>query len=59
MSSRHQRQFQKPADIRGIPTTRRDRIATAGEMGPILDKVSIPVLMTMSGFIAIACYNSI
>lgn len=34
-------------------------MATAGETGPILDTVSFPILMTMSGFIAVACYNSI
>lgn len=34
-------------------------MATSGETGPILDTVSFPILMTMSGFIAVACYNSI
>ncbi|KAM0819998.1 hypothetical protein AB5N19_05816 [Seiridium cardinale] len=30
-----------------------------GEMGPILDVVSLPVAMVIGGFFALACYNSI
>lgn len=34
-------------------------MGASGETGPVADTVSIPMLMTMSGFIAVACYNSI
>lgn len=31
----------------------------AGETGAIIDTISFPLAMTMSGFIAVACYNSL
>ncbi|KAI1631284.1 hypothetical protein F4809DRAFT_179871 [Biscogniauxia mediterranea] len=31
----------------------------AGETGPVLDVVSLPIAMVIAGFLAIACYNSI
>jgi hypothetical protein len=34
-------------------------MGSTGETGPVVDSVSTPMLMTMSGFFAVACYNSI
>ncbi|KAI0597153.1 hypothetical protein F4775DRAFT_561715 [Biscogniauxia sp. FL1348] len=31
----------------------------AGETGPVLDVVSLPIAMLIAGFLAIACYNSV
>ncbi|KAI1495662.1 hypothetical protein F5X99DRAFT_114448 [Biscogniauxia marginata] len=31
----------------------------AGETGPVLDTVSLPIAMVIAGFFALACYNSI